>query len=413
MHNYKILLPAVYLIIIAFGCKTKAPQISDNQATDKQDIQQKKQYWQDSLRQVIHIPADSIASSDESVADSNIVQLQMHTVQKPYEKDTITFIGVGDIMLGTNFPNESYLPPNEGKDMLTDVIGVLQSVDITFGNQEGVILNEGGQQKNCSNPAVCYLFRSPEYMAQRLQEAGFDVMSLANNHAGDFGDAGRKNTMRVFDSLGIHHAGQEARPFTVFRFDSLTIGFAAFSPNVGTVKINDYSRAKAIIHHLDSISDIVMVSFHGGAEGAKYTNVTRQREYFVGEDRGNVYEFAHLVIDAGADIVFGHGPHVPRAVEIYKNRFIAYSLGNFATYGRFNLRGDNGLAPIVKIYTNRKGEFLYGKIISAKQVDGGVPKLDYEHHAAMRIKQLTEQDFPESKILIDEVGNINYIQSEY
>ena len=67
------------------------------------------------------------------------------------------------------------------------------------------------------------------------------------------------------------------------------------------------------------------------------------------QNRGSVYRFAHEVVDAGADVVFGHGPHVTRALEFYRDRLICYSLGNFATYRRFNLSGPNGIAPIVKV----------------------------------------------------------------
>ena len=112
-------------------------------------------------------------------------------------------------------------------------------------------------------------------------------------------------------------------------------GFAAFAPNNGTVSIHDLDEARRLVSQLDSVSDVVIVSFHGGAEGSKHQHVPRRNEIFYGEDRGNVYDFAHSMIDAGADIVFGHGPHVTRAVDIYKNRFIIYSLGNFCTYGPF------------------------------------------------------------------------------
>jgi len=331
----------------------------------------------------------------------------------PTPADTISIIGVGDIMIGTNFPNEGYLPPDSGKYMLSSVAHVLRDADLTFGNQEGVILNEGGEAKSCSDPSLCYIFRSPEYLARHYVDAGIDMMSLANNHAGDFGETGRKNTMRILDSLGIHHAGQLTQPFTIFERERVQYGFVAFSPNNGTQSINDLDKAIAIIKHLDSLTDIIIVSFHGGAEGKKYQHITREREYFYGENRGNVYEFSHEMIDAGADIIFGHGPHVARAVEVYKNRFIAYSLGNFATYGRFNLRGENGLAPIAKVWINEDGSFIKGKIISAVQKGAGVPEIDINHKAAQKIKELTDSDFPESKILIDPEGNIRYIQDQF
>ena len=324
-------------------------------------------------------------------------------------KDTIEIVAVGDMMLGTNYPDNSYLPRNEGKDQLTGVDSLLSGSDILFGNLEGVLLNEGGKHKNCKNPKTCYIFRSPEYMATRIKEAGFNVMSVANNHAGDFGKAGRDNTSRVLDSLEINYAGNSNQPFTTFMIDGMIYGFAAFAPNVGTPSINDLDSAAATIKHLDSLVDIVIVSFHGGAEGAKYTHVTKKREYFYNENRGNVHQFAHAMIDAGADIIIGHGPHVPRAIEVYKQRFIAYSLGNFCTYGRFNLSGNNGLAPIIRINVNANGEFIDGKLLAAKQIGSGTPVMDPNNKVIKLIKKLSEEDLPESEISVDESGNIFYL----
>jgi poly-gamma-glutamate capsule biosynthesis protein CapA/YwtB (metallophosphatase superfamily) len=348
------------------------------------------------------IPEDTIISEPDSVVISFSTPL-------PIKKDTIIISAVGDVMLGTNFPESYYLPPNEGKDMLSGVSSAFTNSDIVFGNLEGVILNSGGTQKECRNPKACYLFRSPEYMALSLHEAGFNLFSVANNHAGDFGPEGRANTARLLDSLEIKFAGNFDHPFTMFEKDGILYGFAAFAPNKGTPNINDLKSAAATITHLDSLVDIVVVSFHGGAEGSQYTSIPKEHEYFYGEDRGNVYQFAHTMIDNGADIIIGHGPHVPRAVEVYKKRFITYSLGNFATYARFNLRGSNGLAPIVKISMTNEGEFLSGQIISAKQVGWGVPEIDYENLAAKLIRELSKKDISELSISIDESGFISYL----
>jgi Bacterial capsule synthesis protein PGA_cap len=324
-------------------------------------------------------------------------------------KDTISITAVGDMMLGTNYPNDSYLPPNEGRGQLTKVDSLLNGSDILFGNLEGVILNEGGTHKNCKNPKTCYIFRSPEYMLTRIKEAGFNVMSVANNHAGDFGTVGRNNTSRLLDSLEINYAGNANQAYTIFKVDGMIYGLAAFAPNNGTPSINNLDSAKRTVHYLDSLVDVVIVSFHGGAEGKEYIHVTKKREYFYGENRGNVHQFAHAMIDAGADVILGHGPHVPRAVEVYKKRFIAYSLGNFCTYGRFNLSGNNGLAPIVKININASGEFLVGQVLAAKQIGRGTPIPDPKGRAIALIKKLSEEDLPESEISIDESGNIFYL----
>jgi len=158
-----------------------------------------------------------------------------------------------------------------------------------------------------------------------------------------------------------------------------------------------------MVANLDSLADIVIVSFHGGAEGPQYQHVTRQTEMFYGENRGNVYQFAHQLIDAGADIVLGHGPHHTRGVEVYKNRFIAYSMGNFCTYG-MNITGVNGLAPIVKVYTSPTGEFFQAHITSTDQSLRQKVKIDSEKRVLQRIQQLSKEDFPESMVTIDNNG---------
>ncbi len=324
--------------------------------------------------------------------------------------DTISITGVGDIMLGTNYPDPGYLPEDSGKYLLSNVADILRSSNLTFGNLEGVLLDEGGTPKNCRNPDNCYLFRMPSYMAGNLVHAGFDVLSVANNHSGDFGPEGRSSTSRILDSLKIHYAGFDTKPYTIFEKEGLIYGFAAFAPNKGTANLHDMDSARKIILYLDSLADIVIVSFHGGAEGKDHQHITRETETFYGENRGNVYAFAHALIDSGADIIFGHGPHVVRAVEVYKGSFIAYSLGNFCTYRRFNLQGDNAYAPIIQVYTDHTGKFLKGKIISAIQTGPGIPVIDPESRAIKKIMALTESDFPEAKIFIGDSGVITYIQ---
>jgi Putative enzyme of poly-gamma-glutamate biosynthesis (capsule formation) len=319
--------------------------------------------------------------------------------------DTLSFIGTGDIMLGSNYPDDSFLPVHDGKQLLREVKDILKSANVTFGNLEGSFLDEGGTPKPCKSG--CYFFRMPTRYVQYLLEAGYDVMSIANNHLGDFGNVGRENTVRTLHEAGLHYAGLEKVCETArFEIDSVKYGFAAFAPNAATVRITNILAAQKLVSELSQDCDIVIVSFHGGAEGPEHRRVPQKTETYYGENRGNVHEFAHAVIDAGADIVFGHGPHVVRAAELYKDRFIIYSLGNFCTSGRFNISGPNGYAPIVKIYTNKEGKFLHGEIISARQVDKTGPVLDPNHLAAKEIKRLTELDFPQTNLSISDTGEI-------
>lgn len=323
------------------------------------------------------------------------------------KKDTLTIIGVGDIMMGSNYPKE-VLPANYGGGLMEDVNAILSGADITMGNLEGVLLDEGGTAKTCRDPKVCYVFRSPVRYVQNLVNAGFDIMSLANNHAGDFGETGRRSSMKTLEEAGIHHAGQVTNPYSIFEKDGIRYGFTAFAPNSGCLNINDLKEAVNIVSYLDSLTDIVIVSFHGGAEGPQHEHVPRKHEMFYGEDRGDVYEFSHTLIDAGADIIFGHGPHVTRAVEVYKERFIAYSMGNFCTYGGINVSGINGWAPIIKVYTNNQGNFLKAQIISTMQMPRSKVMLDSQNQVLKRIKELTTQDFPECPLTFDDSGWVYY-----
>lgn len=322
------------------------------------------------------------------------------------QSNIITIIGTGDIMMGTNYPDESYLPPNDGKDLLKPLHAVLQSADLTFGNLEGVLLDGEGSVKRCNNPDLCYAFRSPEHYVYNLVDAGFDMVSLANNHTGDFGPEGRVATVAALKRAGISFAGTQEYEQTITKRNGIRFGMAAFAPNVGTVSIHDITNAQRIVSALKEKADIVIVSFHGGAEGADHQNVPCETEYYYGENRGNVCEFSYAVIDAGADIVFGHGPHVTRSVDLYKDRFIAYSLGNFCTYARFNLRGENGIAPVIKVFTNREGAFLKAEVTPIRQIGRGGPIVDGQKRAVHSLQRLVKEDFPHSELSIDNEGII-------
>ncbi|TNE81501.1 MAG: CapA family protein [Bacteroidetes bacterium] len=320
---------------------------------------------------------------------------------------TIRFAAVGDIMLGTNFPDAGYLPPHDGKYLLDSVKGFIDSADIAFGNLEGTYYDvPGNTTKRCKDPKKCYAFRSPEHYLNYVQEAGFDLVSLANNHSGDFGPEARKRTMELSDSLGLTYAGLLDCPWAVLEKDSIRYGFAAFAPNSGCMQLNDMETALGIVKHLDSISDIIVISFHGGAEGSKHQHVPAGREVFLGENRGNLREFTHALVDAGADLIFGHGPHVTRGIELYNDRLIAYSLGNFATYARFNLLGPNGICPILLVDTDSSGRFVEGQIIPVEQLGEGIPQVDQRGRVIQKMRELSTTDFPKSPLVISEEGFI-------
>lgn len=324
--------------------------------------------------------------------------------QKP---DAVTIIGVGDLMLGSSFPSEEDLPPHDGRLLLKQVAPILKSGDITFGNLEGVLLDKGNTIKHCNNPSLCFSFRMPTRYAEHLVNAGFNLLSIANNHVGDFGDVGKKSTLKILEEQKLMAAGFSSKPSIIFEKGGLKYGFMAFASSPGTVNLRDIENAKQLVSDLALKVDILIISMHVGAEGAKYQNVTRKDETYAGENRGNAYQFAHAVVDAGADVVFGHGPHVTRAIELYQNRLIAYSLGNFCTYGRINIKGVNGIAPILKVEVTPEGEFVRGKVISTMQnLDDGV-LIDKSQQVFNKIKELTKEDFPKTPLQFGENGEFS------
>ena len=320
-----------------------------------------------------------------------------NTEQKIEQAEEIIITAVGDIMMGTNYPSESSMPPRDAF-LLRPVTESLKKGDIVFGNLEGPILDSGGVAKTCGDPASCYVFRQPSYFVKELKDAGFNMLSIANNHVSDLGEPGRLNTISILKEHDIRFAGQTSHPWDTLRVKGILVGMTAFAPNKGCLNINDAKELQTIVKKLDTFCDIVIVSFHGGAEGQAHTHVPRKHEMFLGQDRGDVYEFARRAIDAGADIVLGHGPHITRAIDMYKGRFIAYSMGNFCTYEKFNIKGISGMAPIFELRLQKTGAFIDGKVISTRQFGRGGPVIDAEQSVIQEIKRLTAEDIPEIEL---------------
>lgn len=331
----------------------------------------------------------------------------------PRSRDIITIAAVGDIMLGSPYPDDTRMPPNDGTDLLAAVTPVLSAADIAFGNLEGPLIDTGTSDKcgepKPGRPVRCFAFRMPTRYAKYLKTAGFDVMSLANNHAGDFGDAGRSSTRRALDSLGIKHAGSDRTQFSTAYLDvrGRKVAFIGFAHNAIVPNVNDLVTARRLVTQAAKNADIVVVSFHGGAEGIDNQHVPRTTEIFVGEKRGNLSLFARTVIDAGADLVLGHGPHVLRGMEVYKDRLIAYSLGNFATYGWFRLEAETALTVILEVGLAADGKFIDGKLHSGRQEGRGIPVLDPAGAAIKKVRTLSESDFPGSAPHISDDGTIS------
>ncbi|QSQ21459.1 CapA family protein [Pyxidicoccus parkwayensis] len=310
---------------------------------------------------------------------------------------------VGDVMLGTTIP-EGHLPPEGPASVITAVRPLLEDADFTFANLEGPLC-DGGKTTKCRSKGNCYAFRSPTEYGATLKEAGVDVVSTANNHSGDFGEECRRQTEGTLDALGIAWSGPPGSIATVER-NGLRIGVVAFHTSPSCNHLNNLATATALVQAAAAEHDLVIVSFHGGAEGSKAVHVPAGREMFFGEDRGDLRTFTRAMVDAGANLVIGHGPHVVRGMEFYKGRLIAYSLGNFATYGRFTLTGAQGLGMVLEVELAGDGRFESARILPTKQVGEGISQPDPKAAVIPLIQGLTADDFPDTGARISDDGTV-------
>ncbi|MDP3235701.1 MAG: CapA family protein [Myxococcales bacterium] len=317
------------------------------------------------------------------------------------EAPTLRFRAVGDVMLGTSVP-EGVLPPDDGAHLFDDVAALLQDADVTFANLEGPLCDSGTSAK-CRKGGNCYAFRSPTRYAKYLKAAGVDLGSTANNHSGDFGDACRRETEAALDGQGIVWSGPPGSIGTLAA-KGKKIALIAFHTSGATNDVNDLPTAKKLVAQAATTHDLVVVSFHGGAEGLGADRVKDGAERYLGENRGDLKAFTHAVIDAGADLVLGHGPHVLRAMELYQGRLIAYSLGNFATYGRFSLSGALGVSVVLEVELADDGRFVRGRLLSTKQEGKGVPMRDQTKRGQKTIAELSARDFPKTGVRVSNDG---------
>jgi hypothetical protein len=331
--------------------------------------------------------------------------------------DSLTIVAVGDIMMGTAWPEE-ILPPRDGAGIFDNVQENLRGGDIVFGNLEGP-LADGGEGVKCGKKkrpkgakSLCFEFRTPTRYVGHLSSAGFNAMNIANNHAWDFGREGIGSTLETLEGAGIQAVGGDCVATFDVRGKSVAVaGFSYSAPSPYSHSLQDIEAAMVLVSELKYEHDLVIVSFHGGAEGKDAVRIPGGNENFAGENRGDVVEFARAAVDAGADLVLGHGPHVPRAMEVYEGKLIVYSLGNFLTYGRFNLREASGTSLVLRARLFlTTGDFEGGTIAPVVLLDGGIPFVDPERKSVALIRELTAE-YPESGLDISEDGTMTPVPS--
>lgn len=307
----------------------------------------------------------------------------------------------GDIMLGSDHPAPR-LPPDQGRGLLDAAAPTLQWAGMTLGNLEGTLAAGGVSSKqNCGQ---CYAFRTPPAFAQRLAEAGFDGMSQANNHGNDFGVEGRLQTTQALANVGLAGTGWSGSAAALIRRNGQSMCLLAFAPNRGMNDLRDLAGAARRVRQTKPHCPLLVVSFHGGAEGSDKIRTPQGPEYHLGEHRGDVRAFSHAVIEAGADLVYGHGPHVPRGMELYRGHLIAYSLGNFMTWGGMNVSGVLGQAPVLTVRLDAQGRLIAGRVLSFRQIPHSPLRGDAQQGAWKTMRERTRIDFGGGGLLSDDEG---------
>jgi hypothetical protein len=314
-------------------------------------------------------------------------------------KRSVTIAWVGDTVLASKYGS----PPDGGRLSMAPVVGPLRSADIAFANLEETLSHL--PDVKCGASSNCYAFQAPPSYARLMTAAGFDVVNLANNHADDFGPAGQRSTESALRAAGLRWTGRPGQ-ITIMRRRGLRIALLGFAPYRWASRLEQVRVAQALVRRAASRADLVVVAMHAGAEGSSATHVPHGSEYFLGENRGDSRRFAHAVIDAGADLVVGSGPHVIRGVERYHGRLIAYSTGNFAGYKNFGTGGTLSLSAILRVRLRGDGAFAGGTWVSLVLDGNALPHPDASHASARLVAQLSREDFGSSAAQISADGAI-------
>ncbi|WP_413560449.1 CapA family protein [Bdellovibrio sp. HCB209] len=323
------------------------------------------------------------------------------------EESFVTISAVGDVMMGTDYPTDK-LPNDQGRKLFRFSQDYIKTGDIRFANFEGTFFDGSKGAGSKGEGANRHLFRTPTEFGRTLADAGFNVVSLANNHAMDFGSQGLYSTQQTLRSYQIQYSTKRGGEVATFNVRGIRVALIATDYYPGARSISAPEKTFQEIRELKRKFDIVIVSSHAGAEGGNALNTSNQVEYYMGENRGNSVAFARGAIDAGASLILMHGPHVPRGLEVYKGHLVVYSLGNFATERGISVQGTAGLAPLLLAKLDAQGKFQKGSITSFVQNREVGVVYDKTKAAFKLMQSLSYQDFRGTSPLFDATTNMIY-----
>lgn len=299
---------------------------------------------------------------------------------------TVSVDWVGDMTFGT-----LNAWPAGGTGSLLDAVKGNLTSDLTMGNLE-TVLGDLPMSKCAPKETDCYQFEAPDDTAQALKQDGFSAVNVANNHTLDAGTAGEASTEAALRAAGLAWAGRPGQIAYLTR-NGVTIALLGFAPWSYDADALDIPAAQALVQQAAQHAQVVIVMEHLGAEGDAAQHVRPGEEYYLGQDRGNSIAFTHAVIDAGADLVVGSGPHVLRGFQWYHGHLIAYSIGNFCGYHTLGLDAIMSSSAILHVTLGAHGQFVSGSITPLRLVAPGTPELDPGGAAIGTINALSQADF--------------------
>lgn len=344
-----------------------------------------------------------VAATPPEVAITTAVDVPV--VPAPRNPSGIVTVAItGDIVMGST-PN---LPSDGGRSFFTGVQADLAG-DVVIGNLEGT-LSTGGVSKCGPSSTNCFAFQTPPSYVRWLKRAGYTVMNLANNHAYDYGASGQRQTVAALDRAGLDHTGRPGE-IAYVKVGAVKVAVIGFAPYPWASSLTNIAGAVRLVRRAARAADVVIVTMHAGAEGTDHQHVHRGSEFYLGENRGNVIAFSHAVVDAGADLVVGHGPHVLRGMEWRHGRLIAYSMGNFGGYKVFSLGGALSVSAILRVTLRGDGTFESGTLVPTHLVGKGVPALDPAEAAHEAVRTLSKQDFGARAVRITSTGELRHAGS--
>jgi len=310
----------------------------------------------------------------------------------PSASPTVITIGwVGDTTPGSKYGE----PPNGGRALFGSMRPLLSKPDLMIANLEGTYSTPGPSKCGTSSSGTCFAFQAPPSYAKALAWSGIDLVNTANNHSNDYLARGFLQTQAALKSVGVAYAGLPNK-ITVKTVKGVRVAVMGFSPYPWSAPLNDIPAAAALVRRAAAKADVVVVLMHAGAEGSDRIHTPTGTEVFLGENRGNVRAFAHAMVSAGADLVLGSGPHVIRGIERYKDRLIAYSLGNFAGWGNFGLGGNLSLSGLLTVKIDKAGHIHGGRWLSLSVNQPGAPAVDGSNASAHLVRSLSAGDFPKT-----------------